>query len=74
MIKRARIVGAVEYRQGDGAKFTIRPGPIEVAETALDATISWADGDSRGSAAMPISDYRRYVASHAIRLDGLQAA
>jgi hypothetical protein len=73
MIKKARITGKVEYREGDGANITIRPGPCEVDETELDATISWTDGDSRGSAAMPISDYRRYVASHAIQMDGTQA-
>jgi hypothetical protein len=70
----ARITGKVEYREGDGASITIRPGPIEVEETALDATISWTDGDSRGSAAMPIADYRRYVATKAIRVDGLKTA
>jgi hypothetical protein len=70
----ARITGKVEYREGDGARITIRPGPIEVEETALDVTISWTDGDSRGSAAIPIADYRRYVATKAIQIDGRKAA
>jgi hypothetical protein len=70
----ARITGKVEYREGDGASITIRPGPIEVEETALDATISWTEGDSRGSAAMPIADYRRYVATKAIQIDGTAGA
>jgi hypothetical protein len=70
----ARITGKVEYREGDGASITIRPGPIEVEETALDATISWTDGDSRGSAAIPIADYRRYVATKAIQIDGMKTA
>lgn len=74
MIKHARILGIVEYREGDGPNITIRPGPCEVDETAQDATISWTDGDSHGSAAIPISDYRRYLASHAIQIDGRQAA
>ena len=74
MIKKARITGKVEYREGDGANITIRPGPCEVDETALDATISWTDGDSHGSAAMPIADYRRYLASQAIQFDGMQAS
>lgn len=74
MIKKARITGKVEYREGDGANITIRPGPCEVDETALDATISWTDGDSHGSAAMPITDYRRYLASGAIQFDGMQAS
>ncbi|OYV01220.1 MAG: hypothetical protein CFE45_05795 [Burkholderiales bacterium PBB5] len=71
MTKRARITGEVEYREGDGANITIRPGPCEVDETALDATISWNDGDSHGSAAMPIATFRRYVASKAIQIDGM---
>lgn len=74
MSKNASITGLVEYREGDGANITIRPGPCEVALTALDATISWTDGESHGSAAMPIADYRRYVASKAIQLDGAKAA
>lgn len=74
MIRTAHITGKVEYREGDGANITIRLGPCEVEETALDATISWTDGDSHGSAAMPIHDYRRYIASQAIRIDGLKAA
>jgi hypothetical protein len=70
MNKQARITGPVEYREGDGANITIRPGPCEVDETALDATISWTDGDSHGSAAMPIADYRRYLSNGAIQIDG----
>lgn len=58
MIKSAGITGKVEYREGDGANIAIRPGPCEVVETALNATISWTDGESHGSAAMPIADYR----------------
>lgn len=72
MVKIARIAGVVEYREGDGANIAIRVGPCEVQETALDATISWTDGASKGSAAMPIADYRRYVASQAIRIDGVK--
>jgi len=68
MIKNARITGKVEYREGDGANITIRVGPCEVEETAMDATISWVDGDSHGSAAMPLADYRRYIASNAIQI------
>lgn len=73
MVKQARITGKVEYREGDGPNITIRPGPCEVDETALDVTISWTDGDSRGSTAMPLSDFRSYVASHAIQVDGSKA-
>lgn len=69
MIKKARIIGKVEYREGDGPNITIRAGPCEIDETALDATISWTEGDSHGSAAMPLGDYRRYVANQAIQVD-----
>ena len=73
MTQRASITGKVEYREGDGANITIRPGPCEVDVTALDATISWTDGDSHGSASMPMADFQSYVASNAIQLDGIAA-
>ncbi len=66
MTQSAMITGMVEYREGDGARITIRRGPCEVDETALDATISWTDGDWHGSAAIPIADFRGYTASRAI--------
>lgn len=72
MIKTARIVGNVEYRQGDGASKSIRVGPCEIEETALDATISWVDGDSHGAAAIPMALYRRYIASKAIQIDAVR--
>jgi hypothetical protein len=73
MIRNARITGTVQYREGDGPNITIRPGPCQVDETELDVTISWTDGDSHGSAAIPLTDYRRYVASKAIEFDGMEA-
>jgi hypothetical protein len=73
MIHHARITGKVEYREGDGANITIRLGPCEVEETEMDATISWVDGDSHGSTAIPIGDYRRHLASKAIQIDGVKA-
>lgn len=74
MAQSARIVGKVEYREGDGPNITIRPGPCEVQETPLDATISWSDEDTHGSAAIPLADYRRYVASKALQIDSPLAA
>ncbi len=68
MSQSARIVGKVEYREGDGPNINIRPGPCQVEETALDATISWTDGDTHGSAAMPLADYRGYLSSKDIQL------
>jgi hypothetical protein len=73
MIHSARITGKVEYREGDGPNITIRPGPCEVEETALDATISWTDGETHGSAAIPLTDYRRYLSSKTLRFDAAQA-
>lgn len=70
----ARINGKVEYREGDGPNIAIRQGPCEIDETAIDATISWTDGDTHGSAAIPIADFRRYVSRDAIQyVDGKAA-
>jgi hypothetical protein len=74
MIRNARITGLVEYREGDGANITIRPGPCEIDESALDVTISWTDGDSHGSAAIPISVYRSLLASSAIQVDPMKVS
>ena len=64
----AQIVGEVEYRQGDGPRVAIRKGPADVEITLIDATLSWTDGDTHGSAAMTIADFKRYVAEGAIQL------
>lgn len=67
--KHGRIVGDVSYREGDGAEIVIRPGPCEITVTNLDVTISWTDGDTHGSTALPLAEYTRYVTSGAIVLD-----
>jgi hypothetical protein len=72
-VQHARITGKVEYREGDGTNITIRPGPCEVVETALDVTISWTEGDTNGSAAIPLADYRTHIATKAIQVDGPKA-
>ena len=69
MARRAHIIGKVEYREGDGQTLTIPKGACEVEETPLDVTLSWLDGDTLGSAAIPVPDFRRYLESHAIELD-----
>ena len=69
MPRNAHITGKVEYREGDGTSLTIPQGPCEVEETLFDVTISWVDGETRGSAAMPVSDFKRYVATRAIELE-----
>jgi hypothetical protein len=68
MSKAARIVGHVSYREGDGPSIVIRPGPCEVTESELDVTISWTEGETRGSTAIPLSDFKRYVAKKDIVL------
>ena len=76
MPQAARIVGKVEYREGDGPNLVIPRGPCEVARTELDVTISWSDGRTRGSASMPLADYLRHLAAGDIveRRDGDAAA
>jgi hypothetical protein len=68
MSQSAQIVGKVEFREGDGPNMPIRPGPVDIDTTAADATLSWADGDTRGAATIPLADFKRYVAEGAIRL------
>jgi len=69
MSQTAQIIGSVEYREGDGPNIAIRTGRVEVQTTASDATLSWTDGDTHGSAAIPLSDFKRHVADGRIRLD-----
>lgn len=69
MTQHAHIVGEVFYREGDGPQIQIRPGPVEVELTDRDATLSWDEGESRGLTAMPLTEYKRFVAEGAIRLD-----
>ena len=68
MTQRAIIRGEVSFRVGDGVMLPIPDGPvvIEVAEDSV--VLAWTDGDgSRGSAAMPVDEYRRYVSEGNIR-------
>jgi hypothetical protein len=70
MARQARIVGTVTYREGDGSSIAIRPGACEIVESEQDVTISWVDGDTRGSTAIPLTDFKRYVATkHIVLLD-----
>jgi hypothetical protein len=71
MPQRATIVRPVEYREGDGPLLTIRPGPVEVSTSAQDAVLSWQDehGEVRNNTAIPLVDFKRYVAEGAIQLE-----
>lgn len=62
----ARIVGAVELRQGDGTVYEAPRGWCKVQITALDATLSWVDHSAHGPAAMPLDDFNRYLLAGAI--------
>jgi hypothetical protein len=68
MDQAADVTGTVEYREGDGINIVIRPGPVTVQATPTDVTLSWVDGETHGSAAMPIGDFRAYVAKGLIAL------
>jgi len=72
--RHGRIVGKVEYREGDGPKVLIRPGPVDLALTATDVTLSWTDGETRGSAAMPLTEFTRYRHEGAIVYEPAQTA
>jgi len=69
MAQKAHIVGKVEYRSGDGPNVEIRPGPVDVTTAVNDATLSWTDEETHGSAAIPLADFKRYVAEGLIQLD-----
>ena len=66
MARTAQIVGTVTYREGDGPEILIRPGLCEVDVNELDVTLTWSDGDTHGSTAMPTGDFHRYVTTGAI--------
>jgi len=68
MSKKAHVNGKIEYREGDGMNLAIPKGPCEIDVTVLDVTISWVDGETHGSTAIPIADFRRHVASKAIEV------
>jgi hypothetical protein len=64
----AQIVGKVEYREGDGPNIEIRPGPVKVQTGLNDVTLSWEDEGTRGATAIPLIDFKRFVAEGKIKL------
>jgi hypothetical protein len=52
----------------------IREGLVEVEVTELDVTLSWVDGDTHGSTAIPVADFHRYLAEGKIELDDPEEA
>jgi hypothetical protein len=69
MAQKAHIVGKVEYRSGDGPNVEIRLGPVDLNTGINDVTLSWTDEETHGSAAIPLTDFKRYVAEGLIKLD-----
>jgi hypothetical protein len=65
-IASADIKGIVEYRLGDGPLCSVPQGPVEIETQGNDVTISWGSADTRQAAAIPASDFSRYVADKAI--------
>ena len=59
--KRGQIRGKLTYREGDGMDMLIPEGPCEMEITALDVTLTWVDGETHGSTAIPLSDYHQHV-------------
>lgn len=68
MTQTATIVGTVEFRPGDGAMMPIPQGPVEIDLNRTEATLSWVDGETHGAAAMPMTEFKRYVSTGAIAL------
>lgn len=62
------VVGAVEYREGDGALLEIRRGVVDVEIAGTDAILTWTDDDYRGAAAIPFVDFAHHVYAGDIRL------
>lgn len=68
MRQSGRVVGHVEFRTGDGPKLPIPHGWIDVELSQAEATVSWADGQTHGTATLPLNEFNRYVSEGAIRL------
>lgn len=58
-----RIVGEVNYREGDGMLLRIPPGPCEIELDDIDVTITWVEDGVHGATAIPRGDYDEHVAS-----------
>ena len=63
------VSGLVEYRMGDGPLCAIPQGPAEVETSPTDVTVTWGEGETRQSAALPADNFLRYVSRKAITID-----
>ncbi|MGP1684723.1 MAG: hypothetical protein ACTS8S_20570 [Giesbergeria sp.] len=74
MTQQATICGDVTYTPGDGAPIAIPRGPVEIDQSEDSTTLSWtADNNAAGSAAMPHSEFDRYVSEGSIALGATSA-
>lgn len=64
----ARIVGTVEYREGDGTALEIRRGAVEIEIAGTDAVLSWSEGTYHGQASMPVEDLTSYIGAGCVEL------
>jgi hypothetical protein len=64
----ARIVGEVDYREGEGVLHMIPMGKVEIEATSDDITLTWFEGSFHGVAAMPFANFCWYVSAGAIEL------
>ena len=57
-----RVVGEVNYREGDGVMLKIPLGRCEIALEDIDVTLTWVEEGVHGAAAIPRADYDEYLA------------
>ena len=70
MIEKATIHEGVTFTPGDGAPMAIRPGPAEIERGPESTILSWTnDNDAAGSAAIPKSEFERYLQTGQITLN-----
>ncbi|NPC58540.1 isocitrate lyase/phosphoenolpyruvate mutase family protein [Caenimonas soli] len=69
-VLQATIVGAVEYRIGEGPLGLVRPRTAEITLSLGDVVFTWGESTWREEAAMPFANFCRYVADGAIMLMG----
>ena len=74
MTQQATIRGEVNYTPGDGAPISIPLGPVEIERGEDSTTLSWtADNNAAGSAAIPRTEFERYVREGKIALSAENA-
>ncbi len=64
-----RVVGEVNYREGEGMMLKIPPGPCEIALADIDVTITWVEDGVHGATAIPRSDYDEHLARGVLVID-----